>query len=204
AVAGRGDPDGPLKDLPVFVRLPNGQIKENIMYNWASSPLERLSGFANGHFDIADNIRLTGQAMVTRTKTESSLGLASANINQWGAGVPFGDAIYTGNTNTYFDIPSSVCAAVGPGCPVAGGTNQNYTINGRFGVNCAAPLGSPTVPWADGKPGCSMSEAWPTTAAIYNVMKSRGVTTPPPANSPPGTPGTFTARPNDIIWANRE
>ena len=58
--------------------------------NWVSSPLERLSAFANGHFDVSDNVRVTGQAMVTRSKTESSLGLTSANINQWGAGVPFG------------------------------------------------------------------------------------------------------------------
>ena len=61
--------------LPAFVMQPNGQIKENVLYNWASIPLERLSAFANGHFDVADNVRVTGQAMVTRTKTETSLGL---------------------------------------------------------------------------------------------------------------------------------
>src|SRR5262249_16747478 len=88
---GTGDFDGKFIGLPVFVRQPNGHIKENVMYNWTSTPLERLSGFSSGHFDLADNVRLNGQAMVTRTKTESSLGLASANINQWGAGVPFGD-----------------------------------------------------------------------------------------------------------------
>ena len=36
--------------------------------------------------------------MVTRTKTETSLGLAAANINQWGAGIPFGNELYRGNT----------------------------------------------------------------------------------------------------------
>jgi outer membrane receptor protein involved in Fe transport len=174
------------------------------MYQWASTPLERLSGFSSGHFDIADNVRLTGQAMVTRTKTESSLGLASANINQWGAGVPFGDVVYRGNTNTYFDIPDSLCTAAGPGCTGPNTTNQNYTPNGRFGVLCDGPA-TPTMPWLDGQPGCTMSEAWPTTAAIYNVMKSRRIVIPPPPGSPPGTPPTFgAARPNDIIWANRE
>ena len=72
--------------------------------------------------------------MVTRTKTESSLGLSSANINQWGAGIPFGNQLYRGNTNTYFDIPDSLCTAVGPGCSAVGVTNAAYTPNGRFHV----------------------------------------------------------------------
>ena len=89
-----GDLDGAFQGLPVFVRMPNGGIKENVMYSWASTPLERIAGFGSGHYEITDNIRLTGQFSVARTKTESSLGLASANINQWGAGVPFGNRIY--------------------------------------------------------------------------------------------------------------
>ena len=100
-----GDWDGDFAGLPVFVQQPNGAIKENVLYNWTSTPLERLSGFANGHFDVSDNITVTGQAMVTRTKTESSLGLAAANINQWGAGIPFGNAIYRGNANRVFRHP---------------------------------------------------------------------------------------------------
>jgi len=75
---GSGDLDGAFQGLPVFVRMPNGGIKENVMYSWASSPLERLAGFGSGHYEITDNMRLTGQFSVARTKTESSLGLASA------------------------------------------------------------------------------------------------------------------------------
>ena len=55
-----GDLDGNFQGLPVFVRQPNGMIKENVLYNWTSTPLERLSGFANGHFDLTDSITVTG------------------------------------------------------------------------------------------------------------------------------------------------
>ena len=66
--------------------------------------------------------------MVTRTKTESSLGLASANINQWGAGIPFGNQVYRGNTNPYFDIPDSLVDVNGNGIADAGDrTNPSYT-----------------------------------------------------------------------------
>src|SRR6185436_1392066 len=93
---GSGDLDGSFQGLPVFVMQPDGRIKENVLYNWVSTPLERLAGFANGHFDVSDNVKVTGQAMVSRTKTESSLGLTAENINQWGAGIPFGNQIYRG------------------------------------------------------------------------------------------------------------
>jgi outer membrane receptor protein involved in Fe transport len=191
-----GDLDGAFQGLPVFVRMANGAIKENVMYNWASSPLERLSGFANGHFDISDNIRLTGQAMVTRTKTESSLGLSSANINQWGAGIPFGNGLYRGNSDPYFDIPDSLCTVAGrDGCTAAGVTNPAYTLNGRFGVNCDAPVGTPGMPWADGQPGCTKSEAFPVPPDIYRLMISRG--------APTATPGVG-AGGEEIVWASRE
>jgi outer membrane receptor protein involved in Fe transport len=183
---GSGDLDGAFQGLPVFVRTANGAIKENVMYNWASTPLERLSGFGSGHYDITDNMRLTGQVMVARTKTESSLGLAAANINQWGVGIPFGNQIYRGNSNTYFDIPDSLVDVNGNGIADAGDqTNPSYTPTGRFGVNCDAPVGTPGMPWADGLPGCTNSEAWPVPPQIYNLMMSR-------------------PRPNETVWVSRE
>jgi outer membrane receptor protein involved in Fe transport len=180
-----GDWDGDFQGLPVFVRQPNGAIKENVLYNWTSIPLERLSGFANGHFDLTDTITVTGQAMVTRTKTESSLGLAAANINQWGAGIPFGTAMYRGNSNTYFDIPDSWIDVNGDGIPNAGDrTDPAYLPGGRYGLNCEAPF-TPQTPWADGLPGCTNSEAWPISPEVYNLMMTR--------------PGF-----NDVLWASRE
>jgi outer membrane receptor protein involved in Fe transport len=171
-----GDLDGSFPGLPGFVMQPDGRIKENILYQWASSPREQLSAFANGHFDVADNVRVTGQAMVTRSKTESSLGLASANINQWGAGIPFGGpgTLYRGSTNPYFEIPDSLVDVNGNGIADAGDTTHpDYTINGRFGVNCDAALGA--LPGSDGLPGCTNSEAWPTPPEMYALMIDRPV-----------------------------
>ena len=153
--------------------MPNGGIKENIMYQWASTPLERIAGFGSGHFEITDSMRLTGQFTVARTKTESSLGLASANINQWGAGIPFGNAIYHGNTNTYFDIPDSLCTAAGPGCSGPNVTNSAYTPGGRFHVNCDAPAGTAGLPWADGHPVARTRRLGPSRPQIYNLMMTR-------------------------------
>jgi outer membrane receptor protein involved in Fe transport len=191
---GSGDLNGDFIGLPVFVEQPNGYIKENNLYSWASSPLERLSSFANGHFDISDRVRVTAQASVSRTKTESSLGQTAANLNQWAAGVPFGDELYRGNyegdfignapDTSIFDIPDSLIDVNGNGIADAGDmTNPAYTIDGRFGVECdAAP--TPEMPWLDGLPGCTNSEAWPTSADVYNLYSSR-------------------PDPNAIIWINR-
>jgi outer membrane receptor protein involved in Fe transport len=179
---GSGDLDGSFPGLPVFVMQPHGGIKENVPYQWASSPLERLSGFANGHFDISDNVRVTGQAMVTRTKTESSLGLSSANINQWGAGIPFGSDLYRGTTNPYFDIADSLIDTNNDG--IMDATHPDYLPGGRYGLNCeGAP--SAAEPWNDGAIGCTHSEAWPTTPEMYMLMNDR------PA-------------PNEMVWLSRE
>ena len=190
-----GDHWGNLVGLPVFVREPNGAIQENNLYDWASSPLERLSAFANGHFEIADNIRVTAQATLTRTKGQSSLGATSANINQWAAAIPFGNELYRGNDTplypgdgpdrSVYDIPDSLIDVNGNGIADAGDrTNAAYTINGRFGVECdAAP--TPQQPWLDGLPGCTNSEAWPTSPEVYNLFMSR-------------------PDPNAVIWGNRD
>jgi iron complex outermembrane recepter protein len=189
-----GNHQGEFAGLPVFVRAPNGYIKENNLYAWASSPLERLSSFANGHFDISDSVRVTAQASVSRTQTQSSLGQTAANINQWAAAVPFGNQLYRGNNQplypgvapdrSIYDIPDSLIDLNGNGIADAGDrTNAAYTINGRFGVECdAAPTAA--MPWLDGLPGCTMSEAWPTTPEVYNLFMSR-------------------PDPNQVIWGNR-
>jgi iron complex outermembrane recepter protein len=190
-----GNHQGEFGGLPVFVRTPNGYIKENNLYAWASSPLERLSSFANGHFDLTDSVRVTAQASVSRTQTQSSLGATAANINQWAAAVPFGNELYRGNNQplypgsapdrSIYDIPDSLIDVNGNGTADAGidRTNAAYTMNGRFGVECdAAPTAA--MPWLDGLPGCTMSEAWPTTPEVYNLFMSR-------------------PDPNQVIWGNR-
>ena len=189
-----GDHWGNYAGLPVFVELANGAIKENNFYRWASSPLERLSAFGSGHFDISDNMRVTVQAAFTRTQTQSSLGNTAANINQWAAAVPFGNEIYRGNNTplypgdspnrSIYDIPDSLIDVNGNGIADAGDrTNPAYTIGGRFDVECDAPP-TPEMPWLDGLPGCTMSEAWPTSAEVYNLFMSR-------------------PDPNRVLWGNR-
>jgi outer membrane receptor protein involved in Fe transport len=168
------DYDGNFPGLPFRVVQPNGAIKENNFWQWASTPLERLSAFSNGHFDISDKIRLTSQAMFTRTETETSLGLTADNITIWGAAIPFGNDPYLGNPAAGIPNPLNP----------DGTTNAAYLPGGRFGVNCEAPFDPVTTPWSDGLPGCTQSEAWPTTPEIYNLFQTR-------------------ANPDAEIWASR-
>ncbi len=159
-----GDHDGNFEGLPFRVIQPDGTIKENNFWQWFSTPLERLSAFADGHFDVADDVRITAQAMVTRTETQTSLGLTADNITLWGAPIPFGNEIYRGNDNVHLNVPDSLNPD--------GTTNSAYTIGGRFDVECDA---QPTaaMPWLDGLPGCTESEAWPTSPEIWNLFRSR-------------------------------
>ena len=94
--AGAYDRDsyGNFAGLPYRVIQPDGGIKENNFWQWSSIPLDRDSAFAKGHFDLSDKVRLTGQALFTRTATETSLGLSADNITFWGAPIPFGNNVY--------------------------------------------------------------------------------------------------------------
>ncbi len=168
-----GDHDGNFQGLPFRVVQPDGTIKENNYWQWYSTPLERLSAFADGHFDVADDVRITAQAMVTRTETQTSLGLTADNITLWGAPIPFGNEIYRGNDNYHLNIPDSLIDVNGNGIADAGDmTHPDYAPGGRFDVQCE---GQPTaaMPWLDGLPGCTESEAWPTSPEIWTLFNSR-------------------------------
>jgi hypothetical protein len=60
-------------------------------------------------------------------------------------------------------------------------TNTAYLPGGRFGV---ATLASAAEPWHDGLPGCTQSEAWPTTPQVFDLMTHR-------------------VNPNQDIWLSR-
>jgi len=84
-----GDQYGNFAGLPFRVEQPDGQIKENNFWQWASGPLERLSAFGKGHFDVSDRLRVTGSASYTRTKAETSRDVPKACvIFSTGAGRP--------------------------------------------------------------------------------------------------------------------
>ena len=178
------DHGGNFPGLPFRVVQPDGTIKENNYWQWYSTPLERLSAFADGHFDVADDIRVTAQAMLTRTETQTSLGLTADNITFWGAPIPFGNEVYRGNDDLNLNVPDSLIDVNGNGIADAGDmTHPDYRPGGRFDVQCE---GQPTaaMPWLDGLPGCTESEAWPTSPEIYNLFMTR-------------------ADPDMDLWANR-
>jgi outer membrane receptor protein involved in Fe transport len=73
-------------------------------------------------------------------------------------------------------------------------TNSAYTLSGRYHVDCdSAPTAA--KPWLDGQPGCTKSEAWPTSPQVYNLMMSRSAAN----NATPAGPGN-----EQQIWINRE
>ncbi len=134
-------------------------------------PLERLSAFGKGHFDVSDNVRVTGSANYTRTEAETSLGLTADLITFWGAAVPFGMDEYMGNPAAGIPRPwndANFNNVRDPGET----TNSAYLPGGRFGVNCDAPA-SAAEPWHDGQPGCTQSEAWPVTPEAFALMSAR-------------------------------
>ncbi|HEY8519695.1 MAG TPA: TonB-dependent receptor [Gammaproteobacteria bacterium] len=154
---------GRFKGLPFRVRQPDGTIKENNFWQWASYPLERTSAFAKGHFEIADNVRLNGSALFTRTESETNLGLTADNITFWGAAIPFGNNIYAGDAE--FGIPDSCIRDTSGNCI---GTDLNYLPvskggTGRFGLDCEL----------DGQFGCTEREAWPLPPEIVQIFDSR-------------------------------
>jgi outer membrane receptor protein involved in Fe transport len=164
------DQYGNFAGLPFRVVQPDGQIKENNFWQWASGPLERLSAFGKGHFDLSDRVRVTGSANYTRTEAETSLGLTADLITFWGAAVPFGMDPYVGNPAAGIPDPIVPANPFIPGSVAT--THPAYLPGGRFGVNCDAPA-STAEPWHDGAIGCTQSEAWPVTPEAWNLMRAR-------------------------------
>jgi iron complex outermembrane receptor protein len=164
------DQYGNFSGLPFRVVQPDGQIKENNFWQWASGPLERLSAFGKGHFDVSDNVRVTGSAMYARTEAETSLGLTADLITFWGAAVPFGLDAYNGNPAAGIPNPLVPANPFIPGSVAT--THPAYLPGGRFGVNCNAPA-TAAEPWHDGLPGCTQSEAWPVTPQVWQLMRAR-------------------------------
>jgi iron complex outermembrane recepter protein len=151
------DPDHP--GMPLRKLQPDGRIAENTWFQWASTPLDRFSSFGRGVFNVSDTTRIFGQAMFTKTSTQTSLGLTSDAVGVHGAVVPFGNEIY--EPSVIRDTEGNIV-----------GTNPAYLPGGTFGLNCEA---APTAerPYNDGLPGCTESEAWPVPAEIWMLFNSR-------------------------------
>ncbi|HUF73505.1 MAG TPA: TonB-dependent receptor, partial [Gammaproteobacteria bacterium] len=148
---------GQFEGLPFRVVQPDGAIKENTWYQPASIPLDRLSAFGRGVFEVSDSVRVNAQAMFTRTENTTSLGATSDTIGLWGAAIPFGNGLYG----------PSVTSLGADGLPNTADAGEDmttlpaYTDGGIYGLNCPA-VG-----------GCAKSEAWPVPQEVFDLMISR-------------------------------
>jgi iron complex outermembrane receptor protein len=174
---------GEFAGLPWRVIQPDGNIKENTFWQWASIPLERLSSFAKGEFEVSENIRVVGQALFTRTENQTSLGNTSDTIGVWGGGFPYGSELYTPSvTNLGPDgLPNTGDSLDfnGNGIPDIPGesfedmtTLPAYTAGGLYQLDCPE-MG-----------GCTESQVWPLPSEVQTLLNSR-------------------SDPNADVWANR-
>jgi outer membrane receptor protein involved in Fe transport len=127
-----------------FVRDDNGVLSENSVGYQESSPMTRHSFFGRGKFGVSKNITAFAQAMFADTRGEWPQRVGGF-VGGWGGTVPHGSDIYA------------------PSLDSNGNTLVDYLPGGRFGLNCEA----------DGVPGCTMSEAWPTSPEVAALLDSR-------------------------------
>lgn len=112
---------GPLApEFKVVTGAGNYGLEHNNLAAELSLPLERYSGFANGHYDINDYVTAYGQAMFTQTRTTSVSNYVPASI-AWSAMIPY-------NSNPNAIDPATVGFGgatlpqyVGLGCAATGG-----------------------------------------------------------------------------------
>jgi outer membrane receptor protein involved in Fe transport len=144
---------GPLApEFKVIATAGNFGLEHNNTTALISLPLERYSGFANGHYDINEYVSAFAQAMFTETKTTSSLGFVPASI-AWSAMIPY-------NSNPNAVDPATVgfggftmAQYVGKnGCgPVGGCTfGQDHAVPAQLAylLNSRAPAaGGPNASW---------------------------------------------------------
>ncbi|MEJ0038913.1 MAG: TonB-dependent receptor [Gammaproteobacteria bacterium] len=90
SVSGRQAPGytGGLGDYS-YKYLTNGNLASNAPNGFLSSPLERYSAFANGHYDFNDNVSMYAQANFQNTITKTQGGASAPAVLQWGATVPY-------------------------------------------------------------------------------------------------------------------
>jgi iron complex outermembrane receptor protein len=148
---------GQFQGLPFRVTQPDGNLKENTWYQLASIPLERLSAFAKGHFDVSDNVKVTTQALFTRTENVTALGATSDTIGLWGAQVPYGTDLYA----------PSVASLGADGLPNTGDFGEDMTTLPAYRPGGLYQLNCPAVG------GCTESQAWPLPPEVQTLLNSR-------------------------------
>jgi outer membrane receptor protein involved in Fe transport len=76
--------NGPL--YPEFKLLNNGNLSQNVLYGYTSSPLERYSAFGRGHIGMTDHVDLFVQANYSSIDVDSLLAYSPA-VQIWGTDI---------------------------------------------------------------------------------------------------------------------
>lgn len=97
----------------------NGSLATNSPNAYLSSPLERYSAFANGHYDFNDNVTAYAQINFQNTQTETQGGAYAPAVLQWGATVPY-DAAHP--------VPAALATLLNSRVIPAGGSTA-WTLN---------------------------------------------------------------------------
>ncbi|HTN14204.1 MAG TPA: TonB-dependent receptor [Sphingomonadaceae bacterium] len=144
--------------------LGTGLIANNIDDLLLSSPQSRYSFFANGRYDVTDNISAFGQVSYASTETVS-LSLNTVALGSLGTAIPHNDEIYTGNS--VIGTPSSIGSTIGgitytnPDFLARGVTSPGGVGTGKFGLDC------PVIG------GCTNSQVFPVPDELALLLGSR-------------------------------
>jgi outer membrane receptor protein involved in Fe transport len=110
----------------------------------ANVPLDRTSAFGRAEYDLSDHITLFTQIMSVNGETRR-IAPGPPATGGWGMTAPYGTEMYAPSLNAN------------------GTTNADYLPGGAYGLNCEA----------DGRPGCTESEAWPVSPELAALLNSR-------------------------------
>ena len=124
-------------------------LGENDPDQWVTSPMERFSFFARGKYNLGEHVRAYSQVNFVDSTVDQRLQPTGATGN-FAAAIPHGTQIY---------LPSVVQTAT-PTLAI-GDTKPEYRAGGSFGLTCPA------------KGGCTLSQAFPTPAALNALLDSR-------------------------------
>jgi outer membrane receptor protein involved in Fe transport len=124
-------------------------LGENDPEQWITSPMERFSFFGRAKYNLGEHVRAYSQVNFVASSVDQRLQPTGATGN-FAAAIPHGAQVY---------LPSVVQAAT-PTLAV-GDTKPEYRSGGALGLNCPA------------KGGCTLTQAFPTPAALTALLDSR-------------------------------
>lgn len=124
-------------------------LGENDPDQWVTSPMERFSFFGRAKYNLTEHVQAYSQVNFVASSVAQRLQPSGATGN-FAAAIPHGDDIY---------LPSLVQTAT-PTLAV-GDTRPEYRAGGALGLSCPD------------HGGCTLSQAFPTPAALNALLDSR-------------------------------